>query len=252
MIGVVGPDAERVVERCERVGARAAPATANDVPPEATSILALGPDATSHVVATEPAVPVLAVDAGRGLNAVPSEAVERAVQRLSDDESPAGDASEEVKICERRAFVVEHPAGRRVATFEATLTTDEPATISEFGVRVGDATPRRVADFRADGVVVATPAGSFEYANTAGGPLVDPTTEVAAVVPIAPFSIRPDHWVLSTPLAVSVEREEAAVVLRVDGRDAGEVPAGASVRIRAGPRVEFLSVPEGRRGFPRD
>ncbi|MFC6763872.1 NAD(+)/NADH kinase, partial [Natrinema soli] len=52
--------------------------------------------------------------------------------------------------------------GGERALFDVTLVTDEPARISEYGVRSRD---ESVATFRADGVVAATPAGSHGYAS---------------------------------------------------------------------------------------
>jgi NAD+ kinase len=44
-------------------------------------------------------------------------------------------------------------------------------------------------DFRADGVMIATPTGSTSYAMSAGGPIIDPRVEAMVMVPIAPFKL---------------------------------------------------------------
>ncbi len=94
------------------------------------------------------------------------------------------------------------------AVFDTTLVTSEPARISEYALTVDD---RTHAEFRADGVVVATPLGSSGYGRTTGGPLLEPGTGVA-VVPIAPFATHTDTWVLEPPLSIRVQRDDSVTV----------------------------------------
>lgn len=102
------------------------------------------------------------------------------------------------------------------ALFDVAVVTDEPATISEFTVRDRG---ERAGRFRADGVVVATPAGSGDYATAAGGSTLTPGTDVVNVVPIAPFDTARPRWVLPpTEVTIAVERGVDPVALQVDGR----------------------------------
>ncbi|SDX54829.1 NAD+ kinase [Halobellus clavatus] len=113
------------------------------------------------------------------------------------------------------------------AVTDVSLVTAEPARISEYGVASGAGWSDTV---RADGIVVATPLGSEGYAHAVGGPLLAPETGLAAV-PISPYAMHADVWVLRPPVSVSVERDEAAVSLLLDDEEARTVPAKAPVEI---------------------
>ncbi|MGM0448247.1 MAG: ATP-NAD kinase, partial [Methanobacteriota archaeon] len=80
---------------------------------------------------------------------------------------------------------------QRFAAADVAFVTAEPARISEYGIAFPDGESVSV---RADGTVVATPLGSDGYAAAAGGPVVSPGGGLS-VVPVAPFTTRPDTWV---------------------------------------------------------
>jgi NAD+ kinase len=144
-------------------------------------------------------------------------------------------------------WTVAHPSlaagvdGRSVgrALADVTLMTAEPARISEYAVATGG---RRVDDFRADGVVVATPLGSAGYARDAGGPVVTPGGGLA-VVPVAPFATRSDTRVVAADVSLTVVRDDAAVVLLVDDRETAPVPGHATVSVRTAGSFPLLRAP---------
>jgi NAD+ kinase len=123
----------------------------------------------------------------------------------------------------------------------------EPARISEFCVRTGG---EEVDRFRADGVVVSTPAGSPGYNRAANGPVVAPETGVLSVVPVAPFATDIDGWVLPIDeVTLSVERDETPVELLADGRPEQSVEARTPVRFDHVDDIETVVLPEGDRFF---
>jgi NAD+ kinase len=126
------------------------------------------------------------------------------------------------------------------------LSTDEPARISEYTVRCGAET---VATFRADAVLVTTPAGSTGYARAAKGSLLAPGTGVVGVVPIAPFVTDTDQWVLpDDAVSLVVERDETPVELLVDGRSVGLVDPRQPVKVEQTASLTVAVVEESR-GF---
>ncbi len=182
-------------------------------------LIALGERALLTLARRGVGIPVLPIDAGEGLPSTPARDIDEALGSLRDGDPP---------LVERpilRIAIGDEPAGR--ALFDATLVTSEPARISEFELgRNGE----RVDAVRADGIVVATPAGSSEYAHAAGGPLLAPGSGVVAVVPIAPFAVNPDRWVVPPEsLSLQVVRDDYEVTLYADDRAVGTVPVGTAV-----------------------
>lgn len=66
---------------------------------------------------------------------------------------------------------------------------------------------RRVISFKSDGIIVSTPTGSTAYSLAAGGPIIDPLTELICVTPVCP------HALGSRPIVFS-----AASVLEISGK----------------------------------
>ncbi|WP_256686710.1 ATP-NAD kinase [Halococcus qingdaonensis] len=150
-------------------------------------------------------------------------------------------------VTERPLVAVETDGGIAHALSDVTLATAAAATISEFSLdRPNRNTP--IARFRADGVVVTTPAGSRGYAHAAGGPIVAPGSDVLTAVPISPFATDPDHWVVPlADLSLTVERDDADVELLVDGRTVETVEPGATVELVRAGTLPVVSLHDGDR-----
>lgn len=180
--------------------------------------------------------PVLPVAAGRGVGSVPREDAATAVEAVL-----GGDAQEE----SRRLVSVAVDDATATALFDVTVLTAEAAQISEYTIWTGN---RRVASLRADGIVVATPAGSDGYAEDVGGPVVEPGSDVVSVVPIAPFVTDAKHWVLSLgAVTIEAKRNEPVQVI-VDDRAWREIEPGETVRVEAAGLLRLLDV-SASRGF---
>jgi NAD+ kinase len=167
-------------------------------------------------------VPVLPVDAGVGRDDRPAERLESALAALARD--PGGIESRTVRY---PIVAVGVDGGEARAVRDVTLVASEPAHISEYAV--ADATGP-LASCRADGVVVATPAGSVGYSHAVGGPILSPGAGLG-VVPISPYTTRPRTWVVDAPVTLRVERDETPVSLVVDGTERRRVAVGDPVRV---------------------
>jgi len=234
-VGVTGTGAEEIADLVAAAGGNPVvdtPETVLDADPALDAVVAGGESAARAVAVADADAPVLAVDAGRGLCSVSRADLPSAIDRLL-----AGTWDVQ------RRLVLDVTAGERTARslLDVTLMTSRPARISEYGVE--SATDGDVEPFRADGVVVATPAGSHGYARDAGGPSLSPAVDGGAVVPIAPFAIDQRRWVLDFPLTLTVERD-TPVDLFVDGERVAAITPGVAVDVRTRARAPFVAVPE--------
>ncbi len=75
----------------------------------------------------------------------------------------------------------------------------------------------RVLDVRADGLLVASQTGSTGYSIAAGGPVLDPETDVFVITPVCPLTpFPPIVFSENSTLTVEIERPRHALVV-VDG-----------------------------------
>jgi NAD+ kinase len=106
-------------------------------------------------------------------------------------------------------------------------------------------------EYKADGVLVATPTGSTAYNLSAGGPVVAPGLQAMVLTPVAPHLSIDRSLVLGAVQEVTVGvLASRPAVLVVDGREVGRLSPGAAVVCRVAPApVRFVSL--GARPFAR-
>lgn len=233
-VGVVGDLPEEAARSLAESGARLVEGSTADVlAADPDWLVAVGETALLDLVRAGVEIPVLPVAAGPGVGSVSRPDAAGAVETVRDGEA---------RRAGRRLLSVAVDDETAAALFDVTVLTAEPAKISEYTIHAGD---RHVASLRADGLVVATPAGSHGYAGDVGGPVVEPGTGVVAVVPIAPFATDADHWILAPELRIEPEREGPISVI-VDDRERWEIAPGETVRLEVGGHLPLLRVPASR------
>ncbi len=97
-------------------------------------------------------------------------------------------------------------------------------------------TPEGRLDYRADGIIVATPTGSTAYSFSAGGPIIDPTASIFSVMPVCPHSLLSRAILLSpeTELTVSGRTRDMLTDVHVtmDGKNSRLIPENAEIHIK--------------------
>ncbi|GAT73628.1 NAD kinase [Microbacterium hydrocarbonoxydans] len=103
---------------------------------------------------------------------------------------------------------------------------------------------RPLSSFGCDGMVVSTPTGSTAYNFSAGGPVIWPSVEAIAVVPLSAHALFAKPLVVSPDASVAIEMLEGtsgAGILWCDGRRSHELPPGARVVVRRSSRPVRLA-----------
>jgi len=101
-----------------------------------------------------------------------------------------------------------------------------------------------LSSFGCDGMVVSTPTGSRAYNFSAGGPVIWPSVEAIAVVPLSAHALFAKPLVVSPDAAVAIEMLEGtsgAGILWCDGRRSHDLPPGARVVVRKSSRPVRLA-----------
>ena len=105
---------------------------------------------------------------------------------------------------------------------------------------------RKVVNFKADGLIVATPTGSTAHSLSAGGPIVHPSIESLTITPICPnsLSMRPIVLPDDRQLTVTIEtqrREKTALIgLTLDGQDMLILEYGDKIKFRRSKRKIYM------------
>jgi NAD+ kinase len=114
---------------------------------------------------------------------------------------------------------------------DATVNKSALARIVEMRVTVSG---QFVSNFRADGLIVATPTGSTAYNLSAGGPIIYPTMSAIVITPICPHMLTNRPIVLPDGLEVEVRimNADQEIFLTLDGQEGLPVTADDCIRVR--------------------
>ncbi|MBL8860679.1 MAG: NAD(+)/NADH kinase [Planctomycetes bacterium] len=123
---------------------------------------------------------------------------------------------------------------RAVALNDAVVTRGAFQGMLQLALKVGR---DWVTNYRADGLVVATPSGSTAYSMAAGGPVLAPTMQAFCVSPVSPQALSHRPLVVDgrDTLELHVTRASGLTTLVVDGQGFYPMHEGDFVRVRQHP-----------------
>jgi NAD+ kinase len=199
-------------------------------PLEADFIVAVGGDGTvlqAARMARISGIPILGVNAGT-------------VGFLAEvDPSRIGDALDalrdgDYRISPRMTLRAELPDGTTAdALNDVVVEKVVSQHVVSITVSVGG---QKLADYRSDAIIVATPTGSTAYTFSAGGPLVDPELDSLIMTAVAPHNLfgRAIVFGAAVTLDLLVSSDRPARI-NVDGLAQAELLPGDTVRVSRGP-----------------
>ncbi len=195
-------------------------------------VIVLGGDGTLLSVARDAprSTPVLGINVGV-LGYLTGLKQAEALSRL--DEVLTGGFRED----RRRRLDVSITEGPNRGTYralnDAVLNRETVGRISSFSLSIEG---RRIARFRGDGVIVATPTGSTAYSLSAGGPILDPALAAVVVTPISPHSLTQRPLVVPASATIGLMviggKRDNGVYLTLDGQANFVIPPGCMVEVR--------------------
>jgi len=210
-------------------------------------VIVVGGDGTLLSIARSAptSTPVLGINVGV-LGFLAGLSSSEALTRL--DEVLAGEFREDRRL--RLDVSVSGGARRKrfLALNDAVLSKEALARISTFRV---DLDGRKVAEFRADGVIVSTPTGSTAYNLSAGGPILHPELPAVVLTPICPHTLTQRPLVVPADTVIGIRildapREPGGVYLTIDGQEGLPIGPDRPVEVRRGASpVTLLRPPEG-------
>jgi NAD+ kinase len=200
-------------------------------------VICLGGDGTvlhtARVIMGSQAV-ILGVNLGR-LGFLTEFDGSQALERLDEVLAGGGRIEERLMLRASVAGTDAHYHGLN----EAVIGRSTLSRAIQLAVDVGG---NRIADYRCDGVIVASATGSTAYALSVGGPILYPESNDLIVVPVAPH-LSAQHAVVlpgSETVHITLEPGQQAV-LSVDGLADVQLNEGDSVDVRASQfRARFL------------
>jgi NAD+ kinase len=109
---------------------------------------------------------------------------------------------------------------------------------------------QHASQYRADGLVIATPVGSTAYSLSLGGPILSQGLRAFVITPSAPHSLtnRPIVIEGASKARFEVKGRIDELALVVDGQERLELAAGDAFTVSAAP-TDFLLLSSGKRSY---
>ena len=195
-------------------------------------IIVLGGDGTLLGVAREATshkIPILGINLGRlgFLAEVERHEIEACLDKLL-----AGAYTVENRMM---IHAVIRKASGSTAAFDAlndiVISRTSFSRLLDLNVYVND---EFVDDYKADGIIIATPTGSTAYSMSAGGPIVDPSVNTFLITPICPHKMYSRTIIVPESKSISVvvnDKHTKNAMVTADGQEGTRFELGDRLEI---------------------
>jgi NAD+ kinase len=125
--------------------------------------------------------------------------------------------------------------GKSIGSYEAlndvVASKSNIARMADFDLSVDK---NFVSNYKADGVIVATPTGSTAYSLAAGGPIVVPGVDAIVITPVSPHALTNRPLVLrgDSEIEIMVKNTQEGAFLTVDGQTGVDIQGGDRIVCR--------------------
>lgn len=204
----------------------------DDVPDNTDAILVLGGDGTMILAARDLAkldIPILGINLGHlgFLAEVDEQDMEGTIDKLFQEEYHI----------ESRMMLEGQLSGndkKIVALNDIVVGRSGSMRVIDYNIYVDDILLNK---YRADGIIISTPTGSTAYNMSAGGPIVEPGSNIIVLTPICAHTLNTRSIVLSPDSKIEIEIcEDRHVDSEGDGRKA-YFDGNTSVVLNTGDRL---------------
>jgi NAD+ kinase len=136
--------------------------------------------------------------------------------------------------------------GKKISKFHAlnefSITQGTLSRLLMLKTKVGN---RKLANYRSDGLIIATPTGSTAYSLSAGGPIIHPSIRAFIVTPICPHSFTHKPIVIpdNKGIEVYVASDYEMMILTIDGQRSVSLNHKDVIQVKRGGFAEFIRLP---------
>lgn len=218
----------------------------NEILEKSDMVIVLGGDGTllktARCVGYHPVL-ILGVNLGRVgfLSEITPKNIEKALHRILVEK----------RFYTEKRFILRvtiYRGGKKIKTFlalnEAVINQGAFARLIDLKTEINQ---RKVAHFRADGLIISTPTGSTGHALSAGGPIVHHDIEGIILTPICPAELANRAIVIPNDRQIKIiietkrREEKVDLGLTLDGQEMFPLHYGDEIKVRkSGREIAFI------------